>query len=463
MAITTLDYLLTLLFLAIIYLFLYAYSTRVYYRMPQVKRYFLWGFTVKAIGAIGIGIVYQYYYGFGDTFGFYRMGLFFSDIIKNEPGELINVIFTGDRNYFVSKAYEYGFSSWYAFNPSTVVVSRVCAVFNFVSFGYYLPTAILFALVSFSGIWKLYLTFVRIYPKLHKELALFILFIPSVFFWGSGLMKDTLTMGALGWLSFAFYSFFIAHKRKLSYLLICLFAFYIIFSIKTYIALAYIPAAAVWFIQHHRKKIKRNTTKLLLVPVFIGIAILVALGMQYFLEQEFKEASLTAVVEAAAHTSSNIAGSDAGSVYNLGTPGAGTGGILALVVPAIVVTFFRPFPWEIHNALSVLSAAESFLFLFFTLFILFKIGPRSILKTLLANPIILFCLLFAVTFAIPVGIASNNFGSLVRYKIPCIPFFSIGLFFVYYLNTGKSFFRKKQPRKSRYYEAATKLATRNTI
>lgn len=444
MVITLFDYLLSLLFLVFIYLFLYAWSSKAYFKKPLIRKYFLLGLTVKIIGAICIGLVYQYYYGFGDTFGYYRMGVFFSDIISNETGELLNVIFKGDNDYFVSKSYQYGFSSWYAFNPSTVMIARFCTVFSFISFGYYLPTAILFALISFSGVWKLYLTFIKIYPKLVKELAIFILFIPSVFFWGSGILKDSITMGGLGWLTFGFYSFFIARKRKLIYLFICFIAFYIIFSIKPYIGLAYIPAAAVWLIQHSRKQIRSNTTKILLIPLFIGIVILVFQGMQYFLAQEYKEASLTAVIEAATHTSSAISGSDAGSVYTLGTPGSGLVGMLSLVFPAIVVTFFRPFPWEINNTLSLLSAVESLAFLFFSLFILFKIGLSAIIKLLFSNPVILFCFLFALIFAVPVGLASNNFGSLVRYKIPCIPFFAIGLFLIYYHHTGKSFIRQKK-------------------
>ncbi len=445
MVITSFDYLLSFLFLVFIYLFLYTYSSKAYHKSPLIRKYFLLGLTVKIIGAICIGLVYQYYYRFGDTFGYYRMGVFFTNIINNESGETLNVIFKGDKDYFVSKAYQYGFSSWYAFNPSTVLIARFCAVFNFISFSYYLPTAILFALISFSGVWKLYLTFIKIYPKLVKELAIFILFIPSVFFWGSGILKDSITMGALGWLTFGFYSFFIARKRKLVYLLICIVSFSIIFSIKAYIALAYIPAAAVWLIQQYRKQIRSNTTKLLLIPLFIGIVILVFQGMQYFLVQEFEQANLAAVIEAATRTSTAIGtSSDAGSVYNLGTPGAGLGGILTLIFPAIIVTFFRPFPWEINNVFSLLSSLESLIFLFFSLFLLFKIRPAAIIKVLFANPVIVFCLLFALIFAVPVGLASNNFGSLVRYKIPCIPFFAIGLFLIYYHNTGKSFIRSKK-------------------
>jgi hypothetical protein len=40
---------------------------------------------------------------------------------------------------------------------------------------------------------------------------------------------------------------------------------------------------------------------------------------------------------------------------------------------------------------------------------------------------ILFCLLFAILFALFVGATTLNFGTLVRYKVPCMPFYIISL------------------------------------
>jgi ABC-type uncharacterized transport system permease subunit len=40
---------------------------------------------------------------------------------------------------------------------------------------------------------------------------------------------------------------------------------------------------------------------------------------------------------------------------------------------------------------------------------------------------IMYCLLFALVFALFVGVTTLNFGTLVRYKIPCMPFYIIAL------------------------------------
>ncbi|MGH2564381.1 MAG: hypothetical protein ACRDE5_07705, partial [Ginsengibacter sp.] len=44
---------------------------------------------------------------------------------------------------------------------------------------------------------------------------------------------------------------------------------------------------------------------------------------------------------------------------------------------------------------------------------------------------IMYCFLFSVVFALFVGASTLNFGTLVRYKIPCLPFYAISLFLIY--------------------------------
>ena len=54
---------------------------------------------------------------------------------------------------------------------------------------------------------------------------------------------------------------------------------------------------------------------------------------------------------------------------------------------------------------------------------------------------VLFCFIFAITFAFAVGISSYNFGTLVRYKIPFMPFYLSGLFIM------EGFIEKKTKKK----------------
>ncbi|MCB0472728.1 MAG: hypothetical protein KDC56_06690, partial [Flavobacteriaceae bacterium] len=101
---------------------------------------------------------------------------------------------------------------------------------------------------------------------------------------------------------------------------------------------------------------------------------------------------------------------------------------------AVNVTLFRPYPWEAKKVIVLLSALEALLFLFITLKIIFSVGLRKIWSTISKDPTIQFCLIFTLIFAFAVGISSYNFGALSRYRIPCLPFYTLAVTLIYYKN-----------------------------
>ena len=101
-------------------------------------------------------------------------------------------------------------------------------------------------------------------------------------------------------------------------------------------------------------------------------------------------------------------------------------------LPAIVVTLYRPFLWEARNIVMLVSAFESLALLMLTLYILYRAGPLNFIRQATSEPVLVFAFLFSIIFAFAVGITSYNFGSLVRYKIPMLPFFISALFIALY-------------------------------
>lgn len=121
-----------------------------------------------------------------------------------------------------------------------------------------------------------------------------------------------------------------------------------------------------------------------------------------------------------------------GSTYDLGEFDPSIGGMLSKFPQAVVVTLFRPFPWEARKVIIALSALEALVFLYFTLKAIFTKGRQF--KTIFKDPNITFFLIFSLIFAFAVGISSYNFGALSRYKIPCLPFYAAFLMIVLYKN-----------------------------
>ena len=106
------------------------------------------------------------------------------------------------------------------------------------------------------------------------------------------------------------------------------------------------------------------------------------------------------------------------SVYNIGSIDGSISNFLLIAPKALSVSIFGPYLWEIRNPFMLLSGLESFIFLFLTL----KIFKFKNLKIIYKNPILIFCAIFFIIFGVSIGIATANYGSLVRYKVPLIPF-----------------------------------------
>lgn len=123
-------------------------------------------------------------------------------------------------------------------------------------------------------------------------------------------------------------------------------------------------------------------------------------------------------------------GRDAGSTYSLGELDGTFSNLMGKFPQAVNVSLFRPYLWEVRNPLMLLSALESLVLLLLTVWVVFTC--RFHLFQALRNPIVLFCLVFSITFAFAVGVSTFNFGTLARYKIPLIPFYLIGLIFMHY-------------------------------
>ncbi|MBP6432779.1 MAG: hypothetical protein KA319_13525, partial [Ferruginibacter sp.] len=104
---------------------------------------------------------------------------------------------------------------------------------------------------------------------------------------------------------------------------------------------------------------------------------------------------------------------------------------LAKVAPAAVIaTFYRPFLWESRSISTLLSSFESLFFMFFTLSVLKKYGIKHFISCCRKEPVVIYSLLFSLLFALFVGATTRNFGSLVRYKIPCLPFYLIAFYVI---------------------------------
>jgi hypothetical protein len=430
-----LDFVLLPFFLAIIYVIAYRIRNKKYPYKHPLRKYFMPALSIKIFGAIFIGLVYAYYYGGGDTYYFFNQAQILNSALDDSFAKWINLLLhipsVQDGSY-------YGYISrmeWYPDISSYTIVAMTAFLSTF-TLNTYLPTAVLFAVISFSGIWALFRTFASLYPSYLRSIAIAILFIPSVFVWGSGIFKDTVCIFGLGWLTYGTFRFLVQKDYSIGNFVLSALSFLIIARIKLYILLGFVPALVMWIFFNYSQRI-RNRSKKLAAKFFM---IVVVLGGFFLFMQQFASELGKYSLENLAKTSKTTGGyiywvsGDEGSAYNLGDFSPTITGMLSKFPLAVNVTLFRPYIWEAKKIIVLLSSFEAILFLFVTLKVLFLIGPVKVWKTINKDPTIQFCLVFSLIFAFAVGISSYNFGALSRYKIPCLPFYALAIILIYYKN-----------------------------
>jgi hypothetical protein len=390
------------------------------------RRYFFPALIVKMMGALALGFIYQFYYSGGDTFNYHTHG---SRVIWEAFGDSIEsgirLLFSGEKEYrYSSRILFYGDA------PSFFIV-QLATLLDLLTFSSYSATAILFSVISFIGSWMFFLTFYQQYPQHHFRLAIAAFFIPSVFFWGSGILKDTVTLACLGIATWQIYKVFILHRVGVVSMLLLIGSLLVIFSVKKFMLQAFLPAAIVWVMAARFYKIRSVMLRFLTVP----FSILIIIFSAYFSVVKVGEGDKKYAVERIAQTAKITAydigfytGRDAGSSYSLGELDDSFSGLFKLAPAAINVSLFRPYLWEIRSPLMLLSAVESLVFLIFCVIILIR-QKGNVLRAMF-DPNVLFCLAFSIPFAFAVGVSTFNFGTLARYKIALLPFFLTALFLI---------------------------------
>ena len=120
-------------------------------------------FTFKIIGAILLGIIYQYYYKGGDTLNYWRQTLVINSAMSESFTTWFRLVSVQAEIYDVD-VYKYTVQLyWYGARSPEYIISVIGAILGLFTMTTYLPTAVLFAALSFIGIWKMAVVFTKLY------------------------------------------------------------------------------------------------------------------------------------------------------------------------------------------------------------------------------------------------------------------------------------------------------------
>lgn len=409
-------------------------------------KYYVAGIMVKIIGSVAICLVYTLYYSSGDSTGYFEQGRSICNLLYKDPSYFFEVLFKGctaaNYSYLDDTTTYVDYHSWTT-DYSAMFISRLISPFYLITFNSFLAVTILLCWICYSGVWKLYLLFCEQFPEIKKQLAISILFIPSVVFWGSGLLKDTITLACIGWYSYGFYYFLIKKKYNIRNITYILVSAYLLIALKPYILFALLPGSLIWLSYEKISSTKNKAIRLIIAPLVMVGGIVGGFYALSNMNEILGVYSLDTVLDRAVVVQQDLKRSYyGGNSFDIGDFDASIGGVLSKSPLAINATLFRPYLWEVRNPLMLLSSIESTYIFFLTFGLILRLKFLGFFGLIWKNPLLLFSILFALFFAFSVGLSTPNFGALSRLKIPCIPFFVSSLFVLrhlYEVKTKKKF------------------------
>lgn len=139
---------------------------------------------IKISAAFSMGYLYQSYYGGGDTFTYFYEADKVYDYLQTSENSITSLFIQGYPDGLLNQSY-------FPENPRARFFALICASILDVSGFYYYNMAVLFAIVSFLSAWWLLMVGQRFYPKYAAAWFICLFCLPTVVFWTSGIIKET--------------------------------------------------------------------------------------------------------------------------------------------------------------------------------------------------------------------------------------------------------------------------------
>jgi hypothetical protein len=404
-----------------------------------VYAYYLRGLMLKIGGGVFLVFIYTYYYNGGDTTAYFESAVILERLRAVNFSAYIEIM----GNNLNQQTYSYFTSetAWpqYFFDKQSFTVVRAANIVNYVGFNSYLLTTVVLAALTYNGIWRLFLLFAELYPKYVKQLAYSILFVPSVLFWGSGILKDTLTLMGACWFTFSFYKVFIKREKIIVNAITMVLSALFILQMKPYIFIALVPGALIWFSFDKIQSITSPIIKFLVAPLILTTILGIGFLTLSSISDSFGQySSIDKIIDKAIVNQQDLKMDyNKGQSFDIGEFD-GTAGSIGRKFPlATFAGLFFPQLWQVKNPVMLLAALENSFLLVLTLLVLFRVGPLKIYGQVRKEPLLIFSLVFSIFFAFSVGLTTSNFGALVRYKIPAVPFYFSAILILYQRNKEK--------------------------
>ncbi len=384
-------------------------------------------FILKIFFGLLLWAIYTFYYtdrSTADIYKYFDDSKILFDILKTHPLHYFKIL-AGIGNTTPEFDTYYNQMHYWArkidssiYNDSHTII-RFNSLVRFFSFGYYNVHTVFICFLSLTGLTGIYKTFIPFLQDKQLELIVIIFFLPSVLFWGSGVLKEGLIFFALGLLIY-----YTTRLFTIKSILICISVSLLLAFSKFYVWLAIFPGLLFIIL------INKTGSSHLFLKFFIISVLLGSIGLNI---DRFTDIQNPLVTLSQKQIEFNqLAYGNLTDAYHQPIPVAGSiiyirpleptlSSLLKNSPQAFLNTIFRPYLWEVKSPMMLMAGAENILFIVCIILCLVFIKSYDAIRW----EYVLFCLSFVFIQFLIIGETTPVLGAIARYKVPALPFLLI--------------------------------------
>lgn len=368
-----------------------------------LRKFYWHAMAAKLSAGMLVGILYGVVYPTSDTFLFFNWANELSSLARTDFSAYLKSLWSQSDGYFQGM-------------DRTVFFVKITSVFTWLTYDNYWITSIYFSLFSFLAAWKLTKVIWENAPDLGIPAAVAFLFFPSCVFWASGLIKESLAMTGLFYLTTLFLQIWWNHKIAVRQIVFSLVAIWVVWNLKYHYVGLFIPILLTTWLT--REIVKRKQIKTFRIEIGVWFSIVVvAVVLISFTHPNFHLNRILEVL--VSNNQSVVQSSNPENVIHYYQLESAWWSVAINSPWALLSGLFRPFIWEGTTLLKFIVATENLLLVLLTISLLhfffrIKDSPHRLL--------VLAILVYSATLCILLAISTPNFGTLVRYRIGFLPF-----------------------------------------
>lgn len=386
--------------------------------LPAKSRAVLWpAFAARVFFSFAQTGIYAWYYGGGDMMMYMDFGGRAAGAVRRDPTtympELLGACFGIEPTRGLGLL-ESG---------TTGNMQALVGVFRLVHDSLW-AVGFWFGLLSFTAQVFAYVAVGRLVgQRYEKFVRLAFLYTPSVAFWSASITKETVAVAGLSLVMYGVSS--LSRARMASGLAVAGAGAVLMIVSKPYLMIPLGIAMAAYALRRQKQQAGPR------VPGWMKtlrpfVLVVLAAGSVIVPGMLFPNLRPEKVVETANYRRSVAYGQGGSDLQRPGAQEDDDFG-LAYIPIGLTAALFRPFFFEARNFTQLLNIIETTAILYFVLRMIFRTGIRGIVRKILDDPELTFCMVFTLMTALAVGMSNPNLGTISRYRAPMMPFYVLAI------------------------------------